>query len=452
MSEQLPIIHVEVILKATPGILIRTDMIQQQLPQYLHDCYLYFPLHSEVKNFNDFKFASVITQIHFREVEGPHGHGHKYLERSKCQLRVHTHRANETTSPDAPSNASIDENQVEGLIKIRGLPARESGDKRFEKYIVFQDDMQYDLLHLITNTAMSTIILLHGPPGTGKTSLCRAIVEKAAFRLAHMYASANLIEVNSTGLLDHALGGSQTQVARVFDKVREIAEDELALCFILFNEVESIAGNRSTELARGHAEVMRATNRLLSALDELRNRSNVVVLCTTNMVETLDPAFVSRMHVVKQILLPGPEARYHILRQSLQALVESETIDADNDRPAILVDYKPAPEFDMAWHTFQLPTPVAPAPGLHYKQLIAQSNPISDYKQAHSLLGCGMSCLTTDVLLLAMMSEGLDGRNLTIMPGAAVSTVGAKAVPRDRAFVAIYDAFRQSLADKAQEE
>jgi Cdc6-like AAA superfamily ATPase len=47
---------------------------------------------------------------------------------------------------------------------------------------------------------LDRVMLLHGPPGTGKTSLCKGLAQKLSVRLSHVYTSAQLIEVNAHGL------------------------------------------------------------------------------------------------------------------------------------------------------------------------------------------------------------------------------------------------------------
>ncbi len=64
------------------------------------------------------------------------------------------------------------------------------------------------------------IILLHGPPGTGKTSLCRALAHKLAIRLSHRYRYGQLIEVNSHSLFSKWFSESGKLVQRMFEAIQ----------------------------------------------------------------------------------------------------------------------------------------------------------------------------------------------------------------------------------------
>lgn len=82
------------------------------------------------------------------------------------------------------------------------------------------------------------VVLLHGPPGTGKTSLCRALAQKLAVRLSSRYPHGKLIEINSHSLFSKWFSESGKLVQRLFSTVTEMVEDESGFVVVLIGEYE----------------------------------------------------------------------------------------------------------------------------------------------------------------------------------------------------------------------
>ena len=170
------------------------------------------------------------------------------------------------------------------------------------------------------------VVLLHGPPGTGKTSLCRALAHKLSIRLSDRFVNGGyLLEIHSHSLFSKWFSESGKLVSRLFDRIREMVEDdEDALVCVLVDEVESLAAARSagTGGAAGEpSDAVRAVNSLLTSIDRLRQYGNVVVMTTSNITGSVDVAFVDRADVKQYIGLPILEARYEILRSCVLELI-----------------------------------------------------------------------------------------------------------------------------------
>lgn len=93
-------------------------------------------------------------------------------------------------------------------------------------------------------------ILLHGPPGTGKTSLCKALAQKLSIRLSSRFSSgAKLVEIDSHSLFSKWFSESGKLVMKLFKQILELAADQCALVVVLIDEVESLSAARTASLA-----------------------------------------------------------------------------------------------------------------------------------------------------------------------------------------------------------
>ncbi|CAK1550292.1 unnamed protein product [Leptosia nina] len=171
------------------------------------------------------------------------------------------------------------------------------------------------------------VVLLHGPPGTGKTSLCRALAQKLAIRLSDRFPRARLLEINSHGLFSKWFSESGKLVAKVFDRIREIAEDKKLLACVLIDEVESLAHARQAAMAGLEpSDSIRAVNAILTQLDRLKRQPNVLVLTTSNVTGAIDIAFVDRADIKCLVGPPSAHAAYEILRGCCEELMLREVI------------------------------------------------------------------------------------------------------------------------------
>ena len=172
-------------------------------------------------------------------------------------------------------------------------------------------------------TALHGLSILYGPPGTGKTTLARGLAHQLAPLTTQR--SARLIEINPHGLMSAEHGQSQRRVTELLtDYVPSLADDGVPTV-VLLDEVESMVVARSqASLAANPADVHRATDAVLTAIDSNASASpHLVFVATTNFTGAIDEAFLSRADVA--ICVPPPDAAgvLAILKNTLNAMSES---------------------------------------------------------------------------------------------------------------------------------
>ena len=157
-------------------------------------------------------------------------------------------------------------------------------------------------------------ILLHGPPGVGKTFFARAIAGEFGL---------NMIHVSTGDLVSSLVGGS----ARNVDKAFETAMQHLP-ALLFFDEFDSIAQRRDQNPDQ---ESRRTVNQLLTALEANRGERRLLVMAATNSVDHLDPAVIrpGRFDRHIRIDLPDAEARRAIFQAELRDRPVSRGIDLD---------------------------------------------------------------------------------------------------------------------------
>ena len=193
--------------------------------------------------------------------------------------------------------------------------------------------------------SVNRVLLMHGPPGTGKTSLCKALSHKLAIRLSPRYSSTQLLEINSHSLFSKWFSESGKKVMNLFEHIQECCDDADCLVCVLVDEVESLTSARQNAIGNGEpGDALRVVNAMLTGLDKLRRFKNVIILTTTNMMESaVDVAFLDRADIKQYIGPPNQKACYNILRSCLIELVRVGIItNPDSQSTAVLWDYEMA--------------------------------------------------------------------------------------------------------------
>lgn len=170
------------------------------------------------------------------------------------------------------------------------------------------------------------LVVLAGPPGTGKTTLAGGLADQAARELGALL----FVEIDAHAFPSQLLGESQRSVARLFERTLPDLAARGKPTIVLLDEVESLAVSRSgASLETNPVDVHRATDAVLEGVDEVARRCpNVTFIATTNHPAGVDAAFLSRADLVEEMGLPGRDAIVRILRDTIEEIGAAQHLDA----------------------------------------------------------------------------------------------------------------------------
>jgi proteasome regulatory subunit len=136
-------------------------------------------------------------------------------------------------------------------------------------------------------------VLLHGPPGTGKTMLAKAVANQT---------DATFIKMAGSELVHKFIGEGAKLVRDLFELARQ---EQPAVIFI--DEIDAIAAKRTDSKTSGDAEVQRTMMQLLSEMDGFEARGDISIIAATNRFDMLDRAILRPGRFDRLIEVPKPD-------------------------------------------------------------------------------------------------------------------------------------------------
>ncbi|PSQ39104.1 AAA family ATPase [Halobacteriales archaeon SW_12_71_31] len=190
----------------------------------------------------------------------------------------------EAASPSAMRDVQVERPEVR-FADIGGLD-----DAKHELLRAVEWPLRYPELFEKVGIETPKGLLLYGPPGTGKTMLVKAVANAS---------DANFLSVNGPELLNRYVGESERGVREVFETARQNAPT-----IVFFDEVDAIASERGDG---DNGVVERVVSQLLTELDGVRGRQDVVVVGATNRPDIVDTALLRPGRFEKLVEVPVPD-------------------------------------------------------------------------------------------------------------------------------------------------
>ncbi|MBV0925329.1 proteasome-activating nucleotidase [Halomicroarcula limicola] len=162
-------------------------------------------------------------------------------------------------------------------------------------------------------------VLLHGPPGTGKTMLAKAVANET---------DATFIKMAGSELVRKFIGEGARLVRDLFELA---SERQPAIIFI--DEIDAIAAKRTESKTSGDAEVQRTMMQLLSEMDGFDDRGEIRIIAATNRFDMLDRAILRPGRFDRLIEVPNPDVEGR--ERILEIHTERMNLDSEVDLRAL---------------------------------------------------------------------------------------------------------------------
>ena len=160
-------------------------------------------------------------------------------------------------------------------------------------------------------------VLLMGPPGTGKTSLARAVAGEAG---------RPFFSISGSEFVEMFVGVGASRVRDLFETGRKNAP-----CIIFIDELDAVGRHRGAGIGGGHDEREQTLNELLAQMDGFDTSEGVVLMAATNRPDVLDPALLRPGRFDRRIVvdLPDIKGREQIFKVYVKKIKAEPNVDVE---------------------------------------------------------------------------------------------------------------------------
>ncbi|OGK06825.1 MAG: hypothetical protein A2W80_08165 [Candidatus Riflebacteria bacterium GWC2_50_8] len=237
-----------------------------------------------------FKYVSGLNPVRFREIMGIFSRKADFDPAIKDMHANYMRELRDYTACGGVSLSEVElDRDIAGYGKVK-KQIRENVLNLLQSTAAMSDENEIRKIESIIPRGL----IFHGPPGTGKTLFAKGIAEAL---------NAAIYIVSGPELKSKWVGEGEANIRRLFARARATAPS-----VIVFDELDSIARARSGSASDGASEAAHSmVNQLLTEMDGFRKEQMVLIVGTTNFVDSLDPAFLRPGRFEYQIEIPYPE-------------------------------------------------------------------------------------------------------------------------------------------------
>ncbi|GAQ33841.1 pachytene checkpoint component Pch2 [Aspergillus niger] len=417
-ESQRPILHIEARVKcASDGMIVRTDLVRDEVTEWLHNNFIVMSVDQFINSFGGLSepHAQALEFILVTECSGGNLESGAYrLQDVQLDVQVYQLRTKSERQSLQKTSALEDSAEAGGGVATARVLALPSIDlEGLWETLDYDQPIQSTLLSAIISFSAhkldkwtinwNKLILIWGPPGTGKTSLCRGLAQKLAIRLGTDYPQSKLFEINAYSLGSKYFGESSKLVNGMFENIETILQEEEDTFVCLFmDEIETLVARRDRALSSNEPfDAIRAVDAVLTGLDKLKEHSNVIVVCTSNLITALDQAFLDRVDIKQYIPQLSSRPIYNIYKDCLEELSQSGLIGG------------------VSFDVVQV-TPDDPQTALQYVEQAAEHLTLPTFDEVLLHYRSFPDAIPTLLANAVFESEGLSGRTVRRLPALSL--------------------------------